>query len=100
MSGGSRGRTGPASAGACRRLAGREPRAHEGAQRDAAFFAIADLRFAAWFLWMTPLEVAFSSFLAASRPSWTAVSLSPSWAASRNLRTADFRPVFTALLRS
>ena len=28
--------------------------------------AIADLRFAAWFLWMTPLEAALSSFLAAS----------------------------------
>ena len=40
----------------------------EGPQREAAFLAIADLRFAAWFLWMTPLEAALSSFLAASRP--------------------------------
>ena len=31
------------------------------AQSDAAFLAIADLRFAAWFLWMTPFEAALSS---------------------------------------
>ena len=71
-----------------------------GRQREAAFLAMADLRFAAWFLWMTPLEAALSSFLAASRPASTAASLSPASAASRNLRTADFRPVLTALLRS
>ena len=35
-------------------------------QSDAAFLAIADLRFAAWFLWMTPLEAALSSLRAAS----------------------------------
>ena len=38
-------------------------------QSEAAFLAIADLRFAAWFLWMTPLEAALSSLLEASRPS-------------------------------
>ena len=36
-----------------------------------------DLRFAAWFLWMTPLEAALSSFFAASAAS------SFAWAASR-----------------
>ena len=30
-------------------------------QRAAAFLEIADLRFAAWFLWMTPLDAALSS---------------------------------------
>src|SRR4029077_9966767 len=38
-----------------RRLAGRSP------QREAAFFMMADLRFAAWFLWITPLDTALSS---------------------------------------
>src|SRR6478735_11087292 len=78
----------------------RPVRDRSGDQREAAFLAIADLRFAAWFLWMTPLETALSSFLAASWPSLTALSLSPASAASRNLRTAVFRLVLTALLRS
>ena len=72
----------------------------EGPQREAAFLEIADLRLAAWFLWMTPLETALSSLRAASRPAASATSLSPASAASRNLRTAVFRPVLTALLRS
>ena len=33
-------------------------------QSEAAFFWIADLRLAAWFLWMTPFEAALSSCLA------------------------------------
>ena len=37
-----------------------------GPQREAAFLAIADLRFAAWFLWMTPLDAALSSLRAAA----------------------------------
>src|SRR6478736_5434152 len=78
----------------------RPVRDRSGDQREAAFLAIADLRLAAWFLWMTPLEAALSSFLAAVRPAVIAASLSPASASSRNLRTADFRPVFTALLRS
>jgi hypothetical protein len=45
---------------------------------------IEDLRLAAWFLWMMPLEAALSSLRAAVRPSSTAVSLSPASAASRN----------------
>ncbi len=36
-------------------------------QIAATCFAMADLRFAAWFLWMTPFEAALSSFLAAMR---------------------------------
>ena len=32
-----------------------------GGQSEAAFLAIADLRLAAWFLWMTPLDAALSS---------------------------------------
>lgn len=30
-------------------------------QSEAAFEAMADLRFAAWFLWMTPFDAALSS---------------------------------------
>jgi hypothetical protein len=50
-------------------------------QSDAARFAMADLRLAAWFLWMTPLETALSSLRAASRLAVTAASLSPASAA-------------------
>ena len=41
-------------------------------QSDAACLAMADLRFAAWFLWMTPAEAALSSLLGrvAPRPPW------------------------------
>src|SRR3954469_11111592 len=78
----------------------RTGRCGKGPQREAAFLAIADLRFAAWFLWMTPLEAALSSFCAAWRSSASAGSLSPGSAASRNLRTADFSALLTALLRS
>ena len=51
-----------------RSTAGVDGSSRAGPQREAAFLAIADLRFAAWFLWMTPLEAALSSLLAASRP--------------------------------
>ena len=70
------------------------------AQSEAAFLAIADLRFAAWFLWMTPLEAALSSLREASEAIYLACAASPASAASLNLRTAVFRPVLTALLRS
>src|SRR5690349_15504175 len=69
-------------------------------QSDAAFLPMADLRLAAWFLWMTPLEAALSSRLLASRAAASAASLSPAAAASRNLRTAVFSADFTDLLRS
>src|SRR5690606_38028708 len=75
-------------------------RAGPAAQRAATRLAIDDLRFAAWFLWMTPLEAALSSLRIATRAALVAASLSPAAAASRNLRTELFRPVLTALLRS
>src|SRR5690606_3972648 len=71
-----------------------------GRQRLAAALLMDDLRFAAWFLWMTPLEAALSSLRLASRARVLAASLSPAATASRNLRTAVFRPLLTALLRS
>src|SRR4051812_18648068 len=61
---------------------------------------MADLRLAAWFLWMTPLEAALSSCLPASTARVLASSALPASAASRNLRTAVFSADFTDLLRS
>src|SRR5512139_3665022 len=61
---------------------------------------MADFLFAAWFLWMTPLDAALSSFLLAAFASSCAFSTSPDAAASRNLRIADFSADLTALLRS
>src|SRR5690348_2780736 len=61
--------------------------------------AIADLRFAAWFLWMTPLLAALSRLCDAVRMATVAASTSPASAASRNLRTAVFSDDLTALLR-
>src|SRR5690606_24772455 len=76
--------------------AGGRPRRGAGLrQSDAARRAIADLRFAAWFLWMTPLEAALSSLRAAAAARDLAFSASPDSAASRKLRIAVFRPVFT-----
>ena len=49
------------------------------ATRRASF----DLRFAAWFLWMTPLETATSSLREAIRRAARALSLSPASTASR-----------------
>ncbi len=51
-------------------------------QSAETFFAMADLRFAAWFLWMTPLLTALSSFFEASDRAATALSLSPEAMAS------------------
>src|SRR3954468_10084769 len=68
-------------------------------QSEAAFFWMADLRLAAWFLWMTPLEAALSSCLPAATARVLASS-EPASAASRNLRTEVFSADFTALLRS
>ena len=61
--------------------------------------AMADLRLAAWFLWMTPLLAALSSLTAAARMARVAASRSPASAASRNLRTEVFSSDLTALLR-
>src|SRR5689334_11487560 len=65
-----------------------------------SFLAIADLRLAAWFLWITPLLTAWSSFREASRINAAAFSASPPAAASWNLRMAVFREDLTDLLRS
>src|SRR3954470_17405415 len=69
------------------------------AQSSAAAFANADLRLAAWFLWMTPLLTALSSFRPATRSASFAASLSPEAAASRKERTAVFSEDLTDLLR-
>src|SRR5690606_18113019 len=61
--------------------------------------AMALLRFAAWFLWMTPLLAALSSWRAAARCSSVACATFPASAASRNLRTAVFRDDRTARFR-
>src|SRR5215475_519139 len=66
---------------------------------SAARLAMADLRFAAWFLWITPLLAALSRPREASRMACTAASVSPASAASRNLRTLVFSDDLTALLR-
>src|SRR5215469_13504749 len=60
---------------------------------------MADLRLAAWFLWMTPLLTALSSLTLAARIAATAASALPASAASRNLRTDVFSSDLTALLR-
>src|SRR5512139_326780 len=65
----------------------------------AACLAIADLRLAAWFLWMTPLLTALSSLRQALRISALAFSTSPVSEASRNLRIAVLSSDLTALLR-
>ncbi len=53
-----------------------------GSQRAETFLAMADLRFAAWFLWMTPLLTALSSFFEARTRAAVALSLSPAATAS------------------
>src|SRR5215471_15310751 len=79
----------------CLRRAARRQLLLSSAQR----VAIADLRFAAWFLWMTPLLAALSRLCDAVRMATVAASTSPASAASRNLRTAVFSDDLTALLR-
>src|SRR3954453_22723033 len=61
---------------------------------------MADLRLAAWFLWMTPLVAALSSSREAVRRWVDAAWGSPASAASRNRRTAVLSSLFTALLRT
>jgi hypothetical protein len=72
----------------------------DAAQRAATCFAIDDLRFAAWFSWMTPLLTALSSFLDAFASAFSAAALSPAAIASRVRRTSVFSSLLTALLRS
>src|SRR5690606_17060745 len=69
-------------------------------QSAATCFAMADLRFAAWFSWMTPLLTALSSFLVAFCSAFSAAALSPAATASRVRRTSVFSSLLTALLRS
>ena len=61
---------------------------------------MADLRFAAWFLWMTPLLEALSSLRVAARRAVVALSLSPVEIASFAMRMTVFSSLLTALLRS
>src|SRR3954452_20899101 len=70
------------------------------ADADVSFLAMADLRLAAWFLWMTPLLTALSSLRDASRISTAACSASPAVVASLNLRTSVFSSDLTDLFRS
>src|SRR3954447_4618100 len=62
-------------------------------------FAIADLRLAAWFLWITPLLAALSRAREAARCSSAASSVLPASTASRNFRTAVRTSERTDLLR-
>src|SRR3954469_9307264 len=61
---------------------------------------MADLRLAAWLVWMTPLLAALSSSREAVRSWVLAVAASPLSAAVRKRRTAVLSSDFTALLRS
>ena len=61
--------------------------------------ASADLRFAAWLAWMTPLETALSRLRDAATSSTWAVALSPDSAAVRTRRTDVFSADLTDLLR-
>src|SRR3984957_4177631 len=61
---------------------------------------MADLRLAAWLLWITPLLAALSSWRQAERSATPASSTLPPSAASRNLRTDVFSEDLTALLRT
>jgi len=56
-------------------------------QREATRLASLDLRLAAWFLWMTPLETALSSLREAALRCSSAASLSPASTVSRTRRT-------------
>src|SRR5436305_15003556 len=60
---------------------------------------MADLRFAAWFLWMMPLLTALSSCRDAACANSVALATSPASAASRNRRMCVRSADFIALLR-
>src|SRR6478609_6086654 len=59
----------------------------------------ADLRLAAWFAWMMPLDAALSRLRHAAFSSISAAALSPASAAVRTLRTLVLSEDFTDLLR-
>src|SRR3546814_20022762 len=61
---------------------------------------MADLRFAAWFWWMTPLLTALSSCLVAVMSAFSAAALSPAATASRVRRPSVLSCLLTALLRA
>src|SRR5690606_7338139 len=90
-----RGKPGRAS----RRSAGAGDAGEPCAQRALTAFAMADLRFAAWFAWMTPFETALSSLREAAWSAVVAASLSPAATASRTRRTYVLSSDLTALLR-
>src|SRR3954451_6852225 len=69
-------------------------------QTEATFLARADLRFAAWFLWITPLLTALSSLRDADRSAAVAFSASPASTAVRTERARVRSSLLTALLRS
>ena len=75
------------------------PEANRWDQRELTSWANADLRFAAWFGWMTPLETALSRLRDAATSSTWAVALSPDSAALRTRRTDVFSADLTDLLR-
>src|SRR3954469_23731318 len=66
----------------------------------ATCLVIALLRLAAWLAWMTPFEVALSSFLVARRRASSAFFLSPAAIAAWVARMAVLSSLLTALLRS
>src|ERR1022692_3612252 len=76
------------------------PQAGQPCVTCAARLAIADLRLAAWFLWITPLLAALSSLVQAARIVSVTFSASPASAAARNWRTDVFSDDLTALLRT
>ena len=61
---------------------------------------MADFLFAAWFLWMTPADAAWSSLRVAAFANSCACSVSPASAASRKRRIDVFNAERTDLLRS
>src|SRR5690242_2752298 len=69
------------------------------AATEEAALASADLRLAAWFLWMTPLLAALSSLREAAARAVAAASASPAAIAVRTERTAVRSSDFVALLR-
>src|SRR6478609_3599257 len=83
----------------CQALGQSESGQGESGQRELTSEASADLRFAAWFGWITPLDAALSRLRDAAANSTCAVALSPASAALRTRRTAVFSADLTDLLR-
>src|SRR6478609_4244993 len=83
----------------CQALGQSESGQGESGQRELTSEASADLRFAAWFGWITPLDAALSRLRDAAANSTCAVALSPASAALRTRRTAVFSADLTDLVR-